>query len=284
MVWVNSPAIGMAHWLSMAVSNPRPALRCQATSCLSRTEAAYVLDHHILPTTQKGARMLLGGVQGGVAVTGDDPILFETYGEFPLRSLDTLLDRAEELLAASGEPKRTVVDLGSGCGRLALYMALSRNAWDVYGVEISPSFHKEAVNAVDRALDRGCMVQSDGSHESTFSFETTSSTSRLSLHLGPAGDFTELLQLADIIFSYSTAFKSSGFSERSSTMVLDVEWNVLLTKFCQSTCLIITTDKALDPDFGWEILDRIDVPNPEVLESIGYIQRLEPRARESLKC
>lgn len=248
-----------------------------------------ILDAHILPATQKGARLQLGGCQAGVAVAGNNPALFETYGEFPLSSLDILLDRAEELLATAttttpsdNKSRKTVVDLGSGCGRLALYMALSRTSWDVHGIEIAPVFHQEALNAVERAVAQGCLRHiSDPSGDDTSSVMDSdddsshhSTTSRLSLHLGAAGDFPKLLQSADLIFCYSTAFESSGFSEQATAMILGREWNELLTSNCQSSSLCITTEKALDPVFGWRILDRIDVPNPEVFESTGYIQRL----------
>jgi Putative methyltransferase len=284
MVWSRSPPVlGVAHLL-LALSD-HEVLRSRSASCLSRAEAANVLNQNILPSTEKGARIQLGGqrLHRGVAVAGNDPVLYETYGEFPLGSLDILLDRAEELVVACGESSttKTVVDLGSGCGRLALYMALSRPSWDVHGIEISPIFHQEAVKAVERAVAQGFVVHSDPSGDadkSPVGSETTLSNSRLSLHLGPAGDFPDLLQSADLIFCYSTAFESSGFSEQSSAMILGREWNELLTTNCRSSSLTITTDKGLDPVFGWRILDRIDVPNPEVFESTGYIQRLERKS------
>ena len=285
------------HWPSAAYSLPVVNLlslalsdypHCTAKSCLSRTEAAQILDAHILPTAQKGARLRLGGYQAGVAVAGNDPALFETYGEFPLSSLDILLDRAEELLATAttkttdNKSRKTVVDLGAGCGRLALYMALSRTSWDVHGIEIASVFHQEAVNAVERAVAQGCLLHcshpsGDDAPSVIDSDDDSQSTanSRLSLHLGAAGEFPKLLQSADLIFCYSTAFESSGFSEQATAMILGREWNELLTSTCQSSSLCITTEKALDPVFGWRILDRIDVPNPEVFESTGYIQRLE---------
>eukprot|EP00549_Striatella_unipunctata_P017543 CAMPEP_0118708104 /NCGR_PEP_ID=MMETSP0800-20121206/21662_1 /TAXON_ID=210618 ORGANISM="Striatella unipunctata, Strain CCMP2910" /NCGR_SAMPLE_ID=MMETSP0800 /ASSEMBLY_ACC=CAM_ASM_000638 /LENGTH=53 /DNA_ID=CAMNT_0006611181 /DNA_START=14 /DNA_END=175 /DNA_ORIENTATION=+ len=34
------------------------------------------------------------------------------------------------------------------------------------------------------------------------------------------------------------------------------------------------TDRILDPSYGWELKDRLDVPNPEVMGSTGYIQVL----------
>jgi hypothetical protein len=118
-------------------------------SCMSRTEATQMLNTFVLPTTDKGTRIQLSSSWNRnsqlstmvetknnthpVPMAGNDPILYDTYGEFPLHSLDILLDRVEELRSSSidsqllqGPPRRTkVVDLGSGCGRLALYMALT---------------------------------------------------------------------------------------------------------------------------------------------------------------
>lgn len=254
------------------------------------------MDEHILPVSEKGRRIQLGNHQlrDGEAVHGQDPILFETYGEFPLPSLDVLLDRAGELLLLqerehdqqlrSGEPssphgsrRRTIVDVGSGCGRLALYMALSRPNWNVYGIEISPVFHQEAMEAVHRAAEQGCLQMSkddDGiSNETDYSFSKTTAThSRLVLHCGPAQEYTSILQKADLIFCYSTAFESAGFSEEADALLLGDDWNVLFAD-TGTECLCITTDKALSPNYGWKILDRIDVPNPEVFESTGYIQQ-----------
>jgi hypothetical protein len=74
-----------------------------------------------------------------------------------------------------------------------------------------------------------------------------------------------------LILCYSTAFESAGFSEESEAMLLGHDWPTL---FADSDGLCITTEEALDPTAGWRILDRMDVPNPEVFESTGYIQRL----------
>lgn len=241
----------------------------RSASCLPRAAAAELLDASLLPAVEKGVRLqLCDGPVPGQVVAGSDPVLFETYGEFPLSSLDTLLDRAEELLPTSDrDGPLSVVDLGSGCGRLALYLALSRPSWDVHGIEISPALHRAAVEAAERGAAQGCLIGYDGS--STLGVPRSS---RLTLHHGPAADFSELLQSADIIFCYSTAFESCGFSEQATAMVLGRDWNELLTSNVRLNRLCITTDKALDPSYGWRILDRIDVPNPEVFESTGFIQ------------
>ena len=291
---------------------------------LSRAQAAALLDEHVLPARERGRRIALGSQHplwnkksSSHALDAGDPILFETYGEFPLSSLDILLDRAEEILNAAppqhaaklrnnnndddtpiGAPqqqqqqqqrRRTrVVDVGSGCGRLALYLALSRPDWDVVGVELSPALHREAVAAVHRAAELGYVqriVTADGDGLDASwddareikipTTKTASSSSRLDLHCGSAQSYSLLLQEADLIFCYSTAFESAGFSEESCAMLLSDDWSRLFAvgNNTNHNTLCITTDKALNPYHGWRILDCLDVPNPEVFESTGYIQQ-----------
>ena len=57
-------------------------------------------------------------------------------------------------------------------------------------------------------------------------------------------------------------------------MNLDRQWSELLANSCRKGCVVITTDRALDPQHGWELLDRLDVDNREVMGSTGYIQVL----------
>lgn len=282
MLWASPLEI-----MLLAVTEPSSLhIHCQTTTILSRSEAKNVLNNYVLPESQYGSRIALGtkaqnlNDERGV-LTSNDPVLFETYGEFPLESLDVLLDRAETFLPTNDE--RTVVDLGSGCGRLALYMALSRRPlWNVHGIEISPTFHREATEAVDRGAEGGWLEVLRRSKESSGLLSlpetpTDGDSNLLSLHLGPAAEYARLLQKSDIIFCYSTAFESSGFSEQVSALLLGHGWNELLTKNCHENAICITTDKALNPAYGWSIVDRIDVSNPEVFESTGYIQRLERR-------
>ena len=195
--------------------------------------------------------------------------------------MDILLDRAQDFLpnkSAANEQQqqqRAVVDLGSGCGRLALYMALSRPAWNVHGIEISPTFHQEAAQSVSRGVAGGWLELVREPNDLLSLPETEIDSSLLSLHLGPAAEYANLLRQADVIFCYSTAFEACGFSQSSAALILGPEWNELLTTNCHEQAICITTDKALDPTTGWTILDRIDVPNREVVESTGYIQKLK---------
>jgi hypothetical protein len=369
-----SPLVALA--LSTLLSSSSLYTVTKKGACRSRSEAADLMDTVLLRSDDKGERMQLtstlstttttrngdesasasasAAVAAGMAVAGNDPRLFDTYGEFPLTSLDILLDRALELWAttttttttlptvsedaaspapqSAAQQRRTVIDLGSGCGRLALYVALSRSlslganngsgggsvgvngypntAWNVHGIEQSTALHQEALRAADLAVDLGHLEKhlspAKSLCEATATIldtnaETTSTmpnslnsdrkhldspdeTCRLELHLGSAADYISLLQQADIIFCYSTAFASSGFSPDASALILGREWNDWLVaavghraggSSSHRPCLVITTDKALDPRFGWKILDRITVPNPEVWESTGYIHQLD---------
>jgi hypothetical protein len=56
---------------------------------------------------------------------------------------------------------------------------------------------------------------------------------------------------------------------------LSDEWNRLFSESCKPGCVVVTTDRALDPRYGWKVLDRLDVANPEVFESTGFVQILE---------
>lgn len=225
-----------------------------------RGMAQALLQEHILPSLEYSRRTSLGrkaqGIDSYDVVAGQDERLYQTYGEFPLESFDILLDRATTEWAikdAERHSKRpTFVDLGSGCGRLVLYMALTRPDWDVHGIELSPLLHSEAIQAHDRARASGWCTQDNN----------------ISFHCGDASQFRELLQGADIIFCYSTTWKTNGFSPERGTLVLAQEWNNILSA-CRDG-VVITTDRSLDS--SWQILDKIDVPNPEAYESTGYIQ------------
>jgi SAM-dependent methyltransferase len=269
----------------------------------------HMLDTLVLPFSDKGTRIQLSSTVPCIntttshrlenVLTSKDPLLYDTYGEFPLSSLDILLDRVVELRDTSstggsnlyeGQPssryrKLRVIDLGSGCGRLALYMALTRPDWHVIGIEQSFSLHQEAVHAVKRTIRLGQLQE----FESTdLCYSTQRSHSELKLIHGCASNWIHLIHSADIIFCYSTAFESSNFSESISALLLSNEWNDIVTPrrtthemVCQSNSVdgapvwCITTDKALDPKRGWMVVDRIDVCNPEVFESTGYIQRYD---------
>lgn len=168
------------------------------------------------------------------------------------------------------------LDLGSGCARLCFYVALSRGPhWQVHGIEAMDSLHNEALRAEQVGCQNGWFVhhhQDDPAATTTNSASTSASTS-LHLHHGMADTFTSVLAQCNLIFMYSTALQSGPFLPQIGGMILSREWNELLSQHCQPGCIVVTTDRALDPEFGWELLDRIDVPNPELWESTAFIQR-----------
>ena len=60
-------------------------------------------------------------------------------------------------------------------------------------------------------------------------------------------------------------------------MILSSKWSSTLASTCPEGCVAITTDRALDPDYGWKLLDRMEVENPSVWGSVGYISMLEEK-------
>jgi hypothetical protein len=256
-------------------------MACSISNRLSREQAVQVLDRDILPATEYGTRIKYGreaqGIVAGQAVSSDDPVLAKTYGEFPLESLDILIDAAITYLPQTNGKPVQFVDVGSGCGRLCLYTALTRGdtassskTWKVHGIEIYDILHHEATRARDAGFEKGWLQEAQGDDDNT------AVANSLSLHLGPAEDFSNsILKDADLIFAYSTTWANSGFSPDISAMILSDEWNRLFADSCKPRCVVITTDRALDPKFGWKLLERLDVANPEVMESTGFIQILE---------
>jgi hypothetical protein len=252
-----------------------------APTILSRLEAAIAVNEILLPQQEYGQRIALGRRAQGISSSADDndetsslllqakdERLYQTYGEFPLSSLDCLLDCASSLhskLFDSKNDRLTVVDLGSGCGRLVYYLGLSRPNWIVHGIELSPLLHQEALVAQDRALSCGLL------RPFSLSSSTVSTPSgRISFHKGPADELGDILLAADIVFAYSTAWECQGFSPETGTMILSDEWNQLFRKYC-SQAIVITTDRSLNAK-EWTIIDRVEVPNPEVWNSMGYLQ------------
>ena len=262
-------------------------LACSVSNRLDREQAVQALNFDILPATEYGKRIQAGrdaqGIVAGQAVSSDDPVLAKTYGEFPLESFDILIDAAIKHLPQTSGKSLQFVDVGSGCGRLCLYTALTRgdattntswNPWQVHGIEIYDILHEEATRAKDAGFEKGWLQESQGDEDDDDN--DTAVANSLSLHLGPAEDFSDsILKRADLIFAYCTTWTNSGFSPDISAMILSDEWNRLFSDSCKPGCVVVTTDRALDPKYGWKVLDRLDVANPEVMESTGFVQILE---------
>ncbi len=207
----------------------------------------------------------------------DDPRLAKTYAEFPLESLDLLLDRAVLYLPediTSGANSLNMVDIGSGLGRIVLYSALTRGSndgneaiWEVRGIEISPSLHNKALEIAQTGINMDVFEENRSEEINSFSFHCGSATD---------GVGRKLLEDAHLVFSYSTAFKAKSFDPDVGALILDTaEWSLPLSEACPNGCVVVTTDRALNPNLGWKLIERMDVPNPEVLGTTGFIHVLE---------
>lgn len=243
----------------------------------TREDAQSILDDKLMPRKDYGERIGWGrDAQSFDETTGplnpSDPRLSQTYGEFPLRSMDELIDRGLEHLPASkrNAKKLSLLDIGSGCGRLVFYSAMVRGSneepsWDVHGIEISDELHNRALDFLKAGAKMNLMTTEEPS---------SCHSNMLTLNCGPAEEHKDLLEKADIVFSYSTTFPAKAFSPEVSALLLDPEWSELLGSTCSAGCVAITTDRALDPAYSWELLDRLDVENPEVYGTTGYIHIL----------
>ena len=165
-----------------------------------------------------------------------------------------------------------LVDLGSGAGRLVLYAALcgyqGSCKWkEVHGVEIVKDLHSIALKTLGKGLDEGYFIKSGmGNNASSVHF-----------HNGPAQEYNSIFSEADIIFSYSTVFESKGFDVELGAMVLADEWSSWLGTICSPGCVIVTTDRALSPEHGWELKNTLNVDNPVLLGSTGYVSILRDK-------
>lgn len=248
---------------------------CFVPEKLSRKDGRRMMDETVMPLDEYDARMVYGRdaqkLESSTIVTASDPRMKYTYGEFPMSSLDELVDLAlTHSTRCLGKNEITMVDLGSGCGRLVLYSAMTRGtedkvSWTVHGIEISDVLHDEGLRASLVGLDNSIFQQETP--------DVSANTNKFVLHRGPAQDFALLFQQADIVFAYSTVFDTVGFDPSLGAMVMSREWNELLK--CSPGAIVITTDRCLDPAYGWKLLDRLDVENREVMGSTGYIQILE---------
>ena len=65
-------------------------------------------------------------------MTLDDPRLSYTYSEFPLDSFEYILQKANDHLSNGRKSLEHLIDLGSGCGRLCFYAALTLDGCTVH--------------------------------------------------------------------------------------------------------------------------------------------------------
>uniref|UniRef100_A0A7S4MCR6 DOT1 domain-containing protein n=1 Tax=Odontella aurita TaxID=265563 RepID=A0A7S4MCR6_9STRA len=243
---------------------------------ISRADAESIVDDLLFPAREHARRLGLGrdaqNLDPGTMVGANDPRMAFTYGEFPLQSCDSLLDIAIRMQKEPSKGRKKLVDLGSGAGRLVLYLALTRGEYDVHGIEISDILHDAAIEFLERGKDAGIFSTEP---------DTVSTPRKVQFHCGPANSMQDVLANADVIFAYSTVWPTSksedsvdGFSVELGALILGEEWSKMLAEYCRSGCAVVTTDRALDPSYGWELVDRQDVENPEVFGSTGYIHIL----------
>ncbi|GKY97305.1 hypothetical protein MPSEU_000688900 [Mayamaea pseudoterrestris] len=257
-------------------SDQKKSLEYSCSAWLSRSDAAHLIDNKLLPSAKFGARLKVSGAvksnkDDSKVMLVNDPSLELAYGEFPLQSLDALLDAALKHLKDKRNERLTFLDIGSGAGRICLYASMTRPGWNVFGVEIVLSLHALAVQAADAAVDE-TVVSSDAQV-----LENDSIASTIQFFHGPAQEYIHILQQADIIFCYSTVFDAT-FSPQAGAMVLSRGWMELL-QHCRPGTICITTDRCCDPAYGWMRLETVEVENREVMGSTGYVQQLVSKGK-----
>ncbi|KAL7440818.1 hypothetical protein ACHAXM_007494 [Skeletonema potamos] len=186
-----------------------------------------------------------------------------------------------------------MVDVGSGCGRLVLYAGLTRSDnWDVTGIEIGQQLHLLAVNSLQRGINEDLFKSGDVVVDNNAS-SSAEESSQLTFYNGnvlPGKDpyfqntqsdndtIQSILSQANLLFAYSTVWETDSaqsFNPDIGAMVLSSKWSQTLASTCQNGAVAITTDRVLNPDDGWKLLDRMDVDNPSVWGSVGYISMLQ---------
>jgi len=284
-----------------------------AIALMDKTAALTIIDSILYPHSEHDIRIETGdramGLSSPTAITKDDPRLSLTYKEFPLESFDFLLQRAQLLLLnryietptkeeedlqfrriVAKQPneemllktrkRKHMIDLGSGCGRLCMYAALILERWTVHGIEISMGLHDIACVSLERGIEEGLFYESSSED---LGDATLYSNARIQFHHGPAQDYgSKVLSKADLIFAYSTAWPAPKFNIDVGAVVLGPEWSMMLAKYCKLGCVVITTDRILDPKYGWNVVEKIEVDNPELAGSVGYIHVLE--RKENIDC
>jgi hypothetical protein len=189
-----------------------------------------------------------------------------TYGEFPLQSLYTILQR----LDPPPGPDDVFLDLGSGCGRLTLGAALLYPQLKAcLGVEVLPELHTLALQALTRAEEEG--------EEGRRRRRGEMSPCRFiqgNVETGEYNHDENPLSEATIIFMYSTSYRSEDGFHLARPLR-----DALLTQ-AHPEATIITTDKKFKEEIdilggkGFRVVDTCTVENPEVVDSIVYFHKI----------
>ena len=208
-----------------------------------------------------------------------------------------------------------MVDLGSGSGRLVFYAALTRGChdeeeqelvsceensafWEFHGIEIGSKLHSLALKSLQRGNDNGWFLF-DHNHHQQSPANRDRLIERITFHQGNAllvedpyfpsrsnsdviHDSTKsqksirsVLSRATLLFAYSTVWETDHFDPNLQAMILSRKWSQTLASLCQDGCVAVTTDRALNPSDGWRLLESMEVKNPSVWGSVGYISVLE---------
>mmetsp|Transcript_4502 Transcript_4502/g.6887 ORF Transcript_4502/g.6887 Transcript_4502/m.6887 type:complete len:320 (-) Transcript_4502:364-1323(-) len=260
---------------------------------IDRPNAQQIVNTILCPPNEERSRNNAGMEAFGQdrhskVITNDDPRNEYTYGEFPFDSFDLLIDIAASYMDETRTTRNKMIDVGSGCGRLALYAGLTRSDWDVTGIEIGHQLHSLAVGSLQRGIDENLF-------QPIISIDDTASAdeAQISFYNGnvlPGIDpyfqntqadndtVQSIMSQANLLFAYSTVWETDSaqsFNPELGAMVLSSKWSQTLASTCQNGVVAVTTDRVLNPEHGWKLLDRMDVDNPSVWGSVGYISVLE---------
>mmetsp|Transcript_15368 Transcript_15368/g.17876 ORF Transcript_15368/g.17876 Transcript_15368/m.17876 type:complete len:378 (+) Transcript_15368:137-1270(+) len=300
------------------------SFRCIRCKPLPPNEASTAIDEILFLEKEYRQRLEIarnaqfdddGGGGVGEIMSASDPRLTFTYEEFPMESMEQLVqlaiqeykqlhktltnDADDEDTQQQPQQPTNFVDLGSGCGRLVLYAALCRNQdhasseitststysypfafQHVHGIEITQALHDIGISSLEKGIEKGLfsLPPDDNDNDNTIGIDAVhvdhDHEPTVTLHLGPANELSSVLNQADIIFSYSTVFPTKGFDPDLGAMILSKEWSQMLAQHCKKDCVVITTDRALDPVYGWELMHKLDVDNPKLFGSTGYVSIL----------
>ena len=284
------------HTSSLCISSTADQINhaTLANKDLDRPTAQQIVNNILCPPNEERSRNKAGTEAFGQdrnskVITNDDPRNEYTYGEFPFDSFDLLVDLAAgHLDEIAPTQKKKMIDVGSGCGRLALYAGLTRSEWDVTGIEIGQQLHSLAVGSLQRGIKEdwfrttGDTASADESEISFYNGNVLHTTEETNPYFqNPQSDndtVQSVLSQANLLFAYSTAWETDSaqsFNPELGAMVLSSKWSETLAATCQNGVVAVTTDRVLNPDHGWKLLDRMDVDNPSVWGSVGYISVLQ---------
>lgn len=213
----------------------------------------------------------------------------------------------------TGEPTSSTSSSAASSSSCHVRHTIPTTTWDVHGVEIGKQLHSLAVKSMERGVDHGWFQQSTSDHvidsdinSSSNNYDDnriSSSLSQIEFHNGNAlvndpsthiynddddsssskqhvvtNNIQSLLSRTNILFAYSTVFETNSitpFNSQIQAMLLAPKWSRTLAQSCPRGCVAITTDRALNPEDGWELSDRIEVANPAVWGSTGYVSVLK---------